>query len=344
MMSPETARQSVDFLFKTSGSRQQVNITFFGGETLLNFAAIEAATQRALELAKQQGRQVSFALTTNATLLTDGVIEFLVAHRFGINVSIDGDIGDQDRHRKFKSGRGSFETIVPRIKKLLDANRAARGRPIGARVTLTRGASSVRDLYRFLVGEIGFAEVGFAPVTSAKDRDYSLVEADYDKLIADFATLSEDYIDAAGRGESHGFSNLNDLLRELHQGINKAHPCGAGLGLLGVSTEGNLALCHRFVESGTHEVGSIEAGVDEAKRGDFLRRGHISQKIDCNSCFARPHCSGGCYHEAHVRYGDATRANLHYCDWVRSWTDLGLSAYARIMNRNSAFFERFESA
>lgn len=344
MMDEATARKSVEFLFKSSGARQQVNITFFGGETLLNFGAIEAATKRAVELAAESQRGVSFALTTNATLLTDGVIEFLTRYRFGINVSIDGDMGEQDRHRKFKSGKGSFDVIVPRIRKLVAANRAAGGRPLGARVTLTRGASSVRSIYTFLVGELGFDEVGFAPVTSAKDRDYSLVEDDYDQLIADFRDLSEDYVAAASKGEPHGFSNLNDLLRELHQGINKAHPCGAGLGLLGVSTEGELALCHRFVESNSHEVGSIDEGIDEERRGEFLRQAHISQKTDCNQCFARPHCSGGCYHEAHVRYGDATRANYHYCDWVRSWTDLGLSAYARIMNANSAYFERFETA
>ncbi len=344
MMSPETACQSVEFLFRTSGTRKHLNITFFGGETLLNFKAIEAAAKRALELAGEQGRSVSFSLTTNATLLTDGLIKFLVAHRFGINVSIDGNIDDQDRHRTFKSGQGSFDIIVPRIQKLIETNKAAGGRPIGARVTLTRGSASVRDIYNFLHGELGFAEVGFAPVTSAKDRDYSLVEGDYDKLIADFTDLSDDFVEAAARGDSHGFSNLNDLLRELHQGINKAHPCGAGLGLLGVSTEGNLALCHRFVESGTHEVGTIEDGIDEEKRADFLQQAHINSKTDCNTCFARPHCSGGCYHEAYVRHGDATKANMHYCEWVRAWTDLGLTSYARIMARNSAFFERYESA
>lgn len=342
-MSPETARESVDFLFERAAGRDAVTITFFGGETLLNFETIRAAVEYAEERAQETGRRVDFALTTNATLLDDEIIEFLVAHRFGVNISIDGAREDHDRHRTFKSGKGSYEGIVPRIRALLAKN-AGRGRPIGARVTVTRDSSSIVDTFRHLTQEIGFDHVGFAPVTSASDRDYALSVGNMGRILADFAVLADEYVAAALRGERHGFSNIDDLVRELHQGVNKAHPCGAGLGLLGVSTEGELGLCHRFVESGAHEVGNVRDGIDEEKRQDFLRAGHISKKIACHECFARPHCSGGCYHEAYVRYSDASQPNLHYCEWVRAWTDLGLRTYGRIMRGNPAFLDRHERA
>jgi uncharacterized protein len=342
LMTEETARESVDFLFKSARERPAMTITFFGGETLLNFPVIKATAEYAAQKGRELNKLVHFALTTNATLLTDEVIDLLVSRRFGVTVSIDGDARDQDRHRVFKNGRGSFETIRPRIEALLAKNKQARGRPVGARVTLTRGSSHVREIYDFLHGELGFDEVGFAPVTSAPGHDYALGNGDFGALLQGFGELAEDFVDKALHNEPHGFANLNDLLRELHQGVNKAHPCGAGLGLLGVSTEGKLGLCHRFVESKSHEVGSVQQGIDEAVRTDFLKRGHVQNKIDCQSCFARPVCAGGCYHEAHVRYGDATKANLHYCDWIRSWTDVGLQSYARIMDGNPDFFARFE--
>ncbi|MBK6305372.1 MAG: quinohemoprotein amine dehydrogenase subunit gamma [Gemmatimonadetes bacterium] len=31
-------------------------------------------------------------------------------------------------------------------------------------------------------------------------------------------------------------------------------------------------------------------------------------------------CAGGCYHEAHTRYGSTEQPNLHYCDWIRRWS------------------------
>jgi len=342
-MSTETACQSVDFLFARSPGRGEVTITFFGGETLLNFSAVRAATEHALALAQESGRRVSFSLTTNATLLTDEVIDFLVRHQFGINVSIDGNRADQDRHRTFQSGKGSYDRIAPRIRKLIERNRAARGRPIGARVTLTRGMAPVGETFRHLTEELGFDAVGFAPVTSASDRDYALDDGHLGTILAEFSTLAEDYVETAMEGRRHGFSNLHDLMTELHRGTDKAHPCGAGLGLLGVSTEGDLGLCHRFVESGEHEVGSIHEGIDEAKRSDFLTRGHISNKVACHQCFARPHCSGGCYHEAYVRYRDPSQPNLHYCEWIRAWTDLGLQSYARITQRRPDYFDQFDT-
>ena len=342
MMSPETACQSVDFLFESAKARRDVTVTFFGGETLLNFGTIRDAVAHAEKRARDEGKLVGFSLTTNATLLTEEVADFLVAHRFGVNISIDGDKGTHDRHRTFKSGRGSYEMIVPRIKELLAKNKASNGRPIGARVTLTAGMTGVREIYAHLHGELGFDEVGFAPVTSAQENDYALSDENYWQILDEFAALAEDYVAAASEGHPHGFSNLSDVLREMHQGINKAHPCGAGLGLLGVSTEGELGLCHRFVESGQHEVGNVVTGLDEEKRREFLEAGHISTKIACHECFARPLCSGGCYHEAYVRYDDATKPNLHYCEWIRAWTDLGLRTYGRIMNANPGYMTRFE--
>ena len=342
-MDDDTARRSIDFLMRSSGDRPQVTITFFGGETLLNFQAIRAATEYAEQCGRTHRKRVHLSLTTNATLLSDEVIEYLTSHRFGITVSIDGDRKEQDRHRTFRSGAGSFDTIAPRIRSLVAANKAAKGRSIGARVTVTAGASAVADTYRFLVGELGFDEVGFAPVTAGLGRDYALGDAGYERLLSEFGELAEDYVAAASRGEQHGFANLGDMLRELHQGVSKAHPCGAGLGLLGVSTEGELGLCHRFVESKSHSVGHVDTGVDQAARSAFLERAHVDQKTDCTQCFARPLCAGGCYHEAHVRYGDATRANLHYCDWIRGFVDLGLRSYARIMTANPKFFARFEA-
>ncbi|MAE67926.1 MAG: quinohemoprotein amine dehydrogenase maturation protein [Phycisphaeraceae bacterium] len=341
MMSSETATQSVDFLFEKARDRRDVTITFFGGETLLNFGTIEAAVHHAEARAAAEGKKVGFSLTTNATLLTDEVIAFLVDHRFGVNVSVDGAKEAHDRHRTFTSGKGSYDVIVPRLQAFIEKNRAAGGRAIGARVTLTAGMTRVREVYRHLHDELGFDEVGFAPVTSAPGNDYALSNQNYWEILDEFAALAEDFVAAAKAGKAHGFSNLNDVLRELHQGINKAHPCGAGLGLLGVSTEGELGLCHRFVESGAHEIGNVATGLDESKRRAFLETGHISTKVACHSCFARPLCSGGCYHEAYVRYGDANQPNLHYCEWIRAWTDLGLRTYARVMNANPAYMNRF---
>src|SRR5581483_2555722 len=111
------------------------------------------------------------------------------------------------------------------------------------------------------------------------NRLYSINEPGLDSVLAQFRALADEYLEYALRGEHHGFSNVTDTLAELHQGISKAHPCGAGLGLLGVGPSGDIAPCHRFVDSDRHRLGHITTGLDRDRQADFLERGHIERKL-----------------------------------------------------------------
>lgn len=338
-MDEETAFQTVDFLLDQSPGRRLVNLTFFGGETLLNFKVVKATVEYARKRAAETGKYIDFSMTTNATMLTSEVIGFLVENNVGVTISIDGPKEANDRFRVFHNGKGSYEIIAPRIKELIKVHRS---RPIGARVTLTAQMVDVKKIFQHLTEEMGFDEVGFAPVTTSPVRVYALGNQGMDRILEQFTELAYEYLEYALQGKNHGFSNVSDTLQELHQGVSKAYPCGAGLGLLGVSPSGDLGLCHRFVDSPAGAIGHLDTGIDRARQTEHLTRGHISNKYDCSTCWARPVCSGGCYHEAYVRYGDLSKPNLHYCDWIRGWTDTCLRVYGEIAARNPTYLERFD--
>ncbi len=338
-MNEATAKQSVDFLFDESVDSPVVNLTFFGGETLLNFRMLQTALAYARERAAALGKQVNASLTTNATLLREEVIDWMVANDVGVTVSIDGAREQQDKHRVFANGMGSYDIIVPRIKELLAKHRR---RPVGARVTLTGQNLDVVSIYRHLFEEIGFYEVGFAPVTTSWQREYAIEDAGFQQLLSGFQTLAAEYLEHALAGRRHGFSNVRDTLEELHKGMSKAYPCGAGLGLMGVATDGDVALCHRFAGSDEHKLGNVFAGVDHAIQDEFLLKHHIANKTDCSKCWARPLCAGGCYHEAHTRYGSSIEPNLHYCEWIRAWTHTCLEVYATLADRKPEFLAQFD--
>jgi uncharacterized protein len=337
-MEMDTAKTSVDLLFAQSAGRQTVHITFFGGETLMNFPLLKGVVAYANEKAAEQGRSVDFSLTTNATLLTPQIIEFLSVNQIGVTVSMDGPPDLHDKLRVFANGRGSYDIIEPRVRALIANHRT---RPITARVTLTSGVTDVVRIYRHLKQDLGFHEIGFAPVTTSPDRLYAIGEKGMDGVLEQFHILADEWLEYALRGEMHGFSNVSDTIAELVQGVNKSHPCGAGLGLVGVGPSGDIAPCHRFVDSDTHALGHVSTGIDRSKQHDFLSRGHINSKYDCHSCFARPLCAGGCHHEAYVRYGDTGHANLHYCDQIRDWTSTCLNIYGAIAAQNPEFLTKF---
>jgi uncharacterized protein len=326
-------------MLKESGDNKVAHITFFGGETLLNFKVLKTTVAYANTRAAELGKEVDFSLTTNATLLSDEVIEFLAGHNFGVTISIDGPKDLQNKHRVFHNGKGSYDQVAPKIKALIARHRR---RPIGARVTLTRDTLDVRRIYDHLANELGFHEVGFAPVTTSAKQPYAFSDDGFEHVLGQFRDLASDYREAAIAGQHHGFGNVRETLIEIHRGASKAWPCGAGFGLLGVSTSGDVALCHRFAGSDDHKLGDVRAGIDRDKQRAFLDDHHIASKTDCATCWARPLCAGGCYHEAHTRHGTTTRPNLHYCEWIRGWTDTCLQIYGEIVQKNPSFLRHLD--
>jgi uncharacterized protein len=339
-MSEDTAEQSVDMLLAESKAQKVAHLTFFGGETLLNFPVLDKTVAYARRRAAEEGKRIEFSLTTNATLLTPEIIRWLADNHIGVTISIDGPKPVQDGLRVFHNGRGTYDVVLPKIKELLATHRS---RPIGARVTLTQKNLDVLQIFRHLTEEIGFWEVGLAPVTTQDHRDYALTDESKDAMLLQFEQLAHEWLDCALRDEHHGFSNVKDTLEEIHKGVSKAYGCGAGLGLLGVATDGGVALCHRFAGSEEHTIGRVDSGIDREKQGRFLVDHHIAAKTDCHTCWARPICSGGCYHEAQVRYGSSSRPNLHYCTWVRGWTHTCLEIYGALAEKNPKFLARFDA-
>ena len=340
MMSDETARQSVDLLFEEVGPSPVVHLTFFGGETLLNLRVLKEATHYARAKGAEVGKRVEIGLTTNATLLKPDVITWLIDNDIGVTVSIDGPKEMQDRFRIFQSGEGSYGVIEPKVRELL---RRHRRRAIGARVTLTQQNLDVQRIFRHLSDDVGFLEVGFAPVTTSTCRDYAIDEDGYVRMLGAFEELGHEFVEATVAGRHHAFSNVKETIEEIHKGVSKAYPCGAGLGLLGVSTGGDVGLCHRFAGSGDHTLGSVTEGIDKSGQRQFLEEHHIAYKPDCHSCWARPLCSGGCYHEAQTRYGSTKSPNLHYCDWIRSWTHTCLELYGELATRAPGYLGRLDA-
>ncbi len=154
----ETAKQSVQFLLAESAGRGGIHITFFGGETLMNFPLLKQVVTYATDEAAKQGRSIDFSLTTNATLLTPTIIGFLSDNNIGVTVSMDGPAELHDKLRVFANGKGSYDIIAPRVRELIAGHKT---RPITARVTLTAGNTDVIRIYRHLKEDLGFPRSGF---------------------------------------------------------------------------------------------------------------------------------------------------------------------------------------
>lgn len=339
-MELDTAIASLEMLLQQSPDQERYNVVFFGGEPLTNLALIRGVVDYAEQRFAEAGKRVDFSMTTNATLLNEKIIDYLDSHRFGISVSIDGPKAVHDRNRITVGGQGTYETVARKVELLLSRYRS---KPVGARVTLTRGVTDLTPIWDHLFNELGFAEVGFAPVTAGDIDSFNLSESELVAVFTSMKELGERYVEAALENRTIGFSNLHQLLTDMHLGTKKALPCGAGYSMVAVDKDGDVNLCHRFTGSDLPTFGSVDTGLDMPALSEFLDQRLDRADTGCESCRIRNLCSGGCYHESYQRYNDPAHPVYHYCDLMRDWVDFGIAAYARIAAGNPDFFDNYIS-
>jgi uncharacterized protein len=336
-MAFETAAQSVELLLTEAKERDRINVVFFGGEPLSNMRLIRQVVDYAERRCAEEGKKPDFTLTTNATLLTEEIVDYFDAHRFGLTVSMDGPKHLHDKNRKTVGGKGTYEVVAAKAKMLLARYTS---RPVGTRVTLTAGVTDVIAIHDHLINDIGFYEVGFSPVTAGDIDGFNMSGDELAAVFRGMKVLGHMYLDAALEGRNIGFSNMHQLMTDLSVGHSKALPCGAGLGMLAVDNEGDLHLCHRFTGSTNPTYGNVDGGIDRDRLGDFLESALDHADDACSTCRIRNLCAGGCYHESYARYSDPLHPTYHYCDLMRDWVDFGVQVYTRILSETPEFFSR----
>ena len=337
-MTLEIAKSAIDMFYKESPHLEEYSITFFGGEPISNLPLIKEIIAYANKFFGSKGLKIGYSMTTNATLLTEEIIHYIHDSRVDLTVSIDGPEALHNKTRVYENGKGSYEKVAKNVAKLLAIYK---NRPVGARVTLTKGVTDIKAIWEHLRYDLNFKEVGFAPVTSGDSDFFNLSDNDLVKVFSGFRELGEDYINEAIKGNFNGFSNLHRTVIDIHEGRKKKLPCGAGVGLLSVSYKGDIDLCHRFTGSDYPSFGNIEKGLDKLALGSFLEKRANEKDSSCQTCRIRNLCAGGCYHESYIKYGTPEKSVLHYCDDMRSWIDFAVEAYIRIQAGNPEFFTKY---
>jgi uncharacterized protein len=302
-------------------------LAFLGGEPLFARDVIRAATERAVCLGAERDVAVGFSITTNGTLLTPDDGAFFERHAFAVTVSLDGSEELHDRTRPFKSGQKSFARIMTNVRPLLARQRRMQ---VSARVTVTpRNMDLLRTLNGFV--DLGFHSVGFSPMLSSPTCRDEMESDDLETLLEQMMACGHEFERRIRVGERYPFANLVNALHEIHRGTHRPYPCGAGAGYLGVSADGGLFACHRFVGDDAGAMGNLAEGVDQGRQNRWLTNRHVHRQEPCRSCWARYLCGGGCHHEVIHRGRPA-------CDYIRGWLHYCLHAYVRLLDQRPDYF------
>ncbi|MDR1204028.1 MAG: thioether cross-link-forming SCIFF peptide maturase [Peptococcaceae bacterium] len=294
LMSVETGKAALDFLFGASQKRVHIEVDYFGGEPLMNFDAVRQWILYAREEGAARGKLVKQTLTTNGLLLTDEILSFLNQHDVALVLSLDGRKNVHDHMRPFPSGKGSYDAVLPRLKA------AAASRNYGnyyLRGTFTRyNLDFCRDAAHLL--EEGFDIISIEPVVTGGGAPYALKIEDIPAIREEYEKLTRFWLEKYNAGEGFNFFHFNV---DLNQGPclpKRLSGCGAGREYMAVAPDGVLYPCHQFVGAEEFQIGNVFQGIQREDIGETFQKNHVLNKPACRGCWARFYCGGGCHANA----------------------------------------------
>lgn len=295
-MEEKTAFQAVDWLIEQSGKMKKVHLGFFGGEPFLRFPLMKSIVEYTKKRVNEADKKVAFHATTNGTLLDDETIAFIKENNMSVMISFDGTKELQDSQRPYANGEGSYDTAVGGIKKLLQAVPETPGHAVIVGNTDPR---VVKDAMK----KLGFAAISIMPASRSLFSGISneeKQERDTNNLFNEMELEVEEWMRLVKDRDKEGLKSFKErsvlyyTIMSLLHNSKKRHACGAGRGLVAVSSSGDVYLCHRFVGKDEYKLGSV---FEKELRRDEYQISPITVNEMCSTCFARYYCAGGCKHD-----------------------------------------------
>jgi len=332
-------RAGIDYFFKNRENTKNGCINFFGGEPFLNWEVMREGIKYAQKMADDKDVAVTFTITTNGTLITNPMLEFLNKFDVKLVFSLDGPIDIHDRERKFRDGTGTYNAVEKNILSTLKYPNIA----VQIRPTITSHSCGRIDEIFAHFRKLGVDRVHMAPECAYGSRP-GLSQEEYGLFEEGLENLTKNMLDALDRHEYWGALNILKFLNMIYCGILHRYYCGAGVSVVSVSPDGSIYPCPRFTGIESFLLGNIFSGIKKEKQKVFFDN-DVQSRSDCSDCWARYVCGGGCSYMHWKTDPTLKRNDSNWCDWTRKCIELAIQAYAKLQekgqDRIKEYFARY---
>lgn len=336
VMSWETAKRAIDFYRDHSADMESASIGFYGGEPLLAFPLIKNAVEYAEEIF--EGREIIYAMTTNATLMTDEMIDFMLAHKFKLTFSVDGPKSVHDKNRVFRDGSGSYDTMMKNIQLAYDKDpQKLKDAMINMVVEGSQDYQELLTLFNEPALVNTTVRHSFIEEDNIAQRPSSefITEYNYDR----FLTLFEYFRGPKNKTYTNKLMEQNILSFSLNVGnfttrvvqftANPSGSCIPGKMRLFVNYAGDFYPCEKVNENQVVKIGSLDSGFDFDKVRAVINVGRLDEE-KCKNCWTLALC-GTCARVADDGQKLSSEQRNGICK------NFKLAAYDKILERILAF-------
>lgn len=290
-MSEETLTAMLTSYFSTP----QPNYAFAwqGGEpTLMGLDFFKRVVELQRELAPA-GAQITNAIQTNGTLITDAFAEFLAKNRFLVGISIDGPAEIHDRYRLAVSGGATHANVLRGLDKL-----KAAGAEVNALTVVNDiNVSQARTVYQYLKDDLGLRWHQYIPLVELDQKGarlpFTITGEQWGRFLNDL--FDSWYPDDTRRVSIRHFDSVLQLL--AHGTYAQCTMAGSCSSYVVVEHNGEIYPCDFYVEPELR-LGKVDKNGLAAARRTPQEARFAAQKSrwpeECARCPYLMLCSGDC--------------------------------------------------
>lgn len=333
----DKVRTIVDFLAPRMQKARRPNINFYGGEPLLEFDLMK----RIVDYVKARlGNKILLTLTTNGTLITDRILEYLIHNHVAVALSIDGSKSIHDSNRIFGNGMGTYDNVFHLIRKIHDNYHDYFKKKV-AFSTVISADTDIDEFYNFfssnqILFKDNLFKISFEN-TVGNEKRWDFSRNDFVDKILDYY-LKKLMTDAGGfnilsllfKGDFNIILDKRKRARFLTDRL-----CFPGRSRLFIDAEGNLFPCESLDYYA--KIGDYKKGFDYSSIKKLMLD-YIEMAADqCFSCWAFPFCRL-CYFHAVEKDKLSLDFMKKSCNGVRSYFEKMIKLILKIVEEKGDVF------
>lgn len=293
-MKQEIKEQLLMFVENSMNNIKNLDITWYGGEPLLQIKTIEYLTTEFRKLCEKYNVNYHASIISNGYLLDRKMAQRLSELDIkNVQITLDGPKEIHDSRRMLLNDKGTYDRIIENITHINDL--------IFVSIRMNIDETNKHNAYKVLedLKERGLSKKVFIYVAQVDDVNNS--------NLTKLCTVSEEFgsfeIEFLKKARQYGFDNIK--LPHMNIAI-----CGAVMeNAFVIDPLGNLYKCYNTIGRADERVGHISDG-NFIGKNLFKWMNYNSFNSECNECNVQPICLGGCPYQR-------LQSGKHNCNKVK---------------------------
>jgi len=281
----EVARLGVELALAQPGSKHRVS--FFGGEPLMEMPLIKRVMEHCVQRAEQTGVELYHLVVTNAVLLDEDKLRYLLDHDVYVALSVDGCQRAHDATRPYADGSSSYHRVSANARRLL-AERP--GNKVIA-VIDPLNVDWLGDSFDALL------DMGARNLSMNVNYEGEWEEPERARFEEALHDLGDRYIAAYREGTAFTLNMFDSkIVTHLKLGYADRDRCDFGCEEVAVSPRGRLYPCDRLVGMDERDeviIGDVHGGIDPVRRDALIAEKNLVLG-DCTDCAVVHRCMHWC--------------------------------------------------